>query len=122
LESMTHLENKYRSLEDNDDGASGYVYNTLDYGNLNTERDAILAYLDTIEKYGFNPPHHVGAPYAGYSAIIKNLMIKTSSKNLDIGSPTVKQLKVSDWLKNNVQWGNELGKLIISIIDHELSA
>ncbi|KAM3589577.1 hypothetical protein VKS41_000436 [Umbelopsis sp. WA50703] len=117
LESMTHLENKYRSLEDNDDGASGYVYNTLDYGNLNTERDAILAYLDTIEKYGFNPPHHVGAPYAGYSAIIKNLMIKTSSKNLDIGSPTVKQLKVSDWLKNNVQWGNELARSYAMIID-----
>lgn len=121
LESMTHFENKYRSLEDNGDSASGYVYNTMDYGNLNTERNAILEYLNTIEQYGFNPPHHVGAPYAGYSAIIKNLMIKTSIQDPNTSKSSINDLKVSDWLKDNGQWETELGKLMLLSIHCELS-
>lgn len=117
LESMTHLENKYRSLEDNGDSTSGYVYNTMDYGNLNIERNAILEYLNTIERYGFNPPHHVGAPYAGYSAIIKNLMIKTSSQDPDTSKSSINQLIVSDWLKDNGQWENELARSYAMIVD-----
>ncbi|KAH8549542.1 hypothetical protein BGW37DRAFT_429082 [Umbelopsis sp. PMI_123] len=111
LETMSHLETKYRSLEDGNSTTEGYLYNTSDFGMLDQERAALLAYLDSVEKYALNPPHHVGSPYAGYSAEIKKLMIKasgpgpqgcTSSINLD-------GLKASRWVDRKADWESELG-------------
>lgn len=108
LETMSHLEEKYRSLEDGADGTGGYLYNTSGFGMLDKERAAILTYLDSIERYALNPPHHVGAPYAGYSAEIKNLMTKTSGKRPEIRPDT--QLKVSGWISMKTPWESDLGK------------
>lgn len=110
LETMSHLETKYRSLEDEGDYHGGYLYNTSDFGMLDKERAAILVYLDSIEEYALNPPHHVGSPYAGYSAEIKNLMTKTSGNGPAVNGYHNNHLKVSSWLDSKALWNPELGR------------
>lgn len=114
LETMSHLETKYRALEDGNSTTSGYLYNTSDFGMLDRERTAILAYLDAVEKYALNPPHHVGSPYAGYSAEIKKLMTKTSGHGQDGCLPGMglDSLKVSSWVDRKADWESELGECI----------
>jgi hypothetical protein len=77
LESMKELEGEHR-LADEEGGSEGYIYSSSDFNLLERERQAILTYLDTIEKYGFNPPHHLGGSPATFTPEIKALMGKTS--------------------------------------------
>ncbi|KAI8577462.1 hypothetical protein K450DRAFT_251774 [Umbelopsis ramanniana AG] len=117
LETMSHLETKYRALEDGNSATSGYLYNTSDFGMLDRERTAILAYLDSVEKHALNPPHHVGSPYAGYSAEIKKLMTKTSGPGGCAPGMGLDSLKVSSWVDRKADWESELARSYAMIVD-----
>ncbi|KAF7729545.1 hypothetical protein EC973_004219 [Apophysomyces ossiformis] len=79
LEAMKELENQHRVDEDEDNKSDdGYIYRTSDFNMLEKERLAIHNYLDTVEKYAFNPPHHIGSPPAVFTPEIKALMKRTS--------------------------------------------
>lgn len=76
LNSLRTLETRFRKDEENEHGE--YAYHSSEFGMLEQERKAIHAYLATVEKYAFNPPHHIGSPPAVFSPEIRALMLKTA--------------------------------------------
>ncbi|KAI8066542.1 hypothetical protein BC940DRAFT_63488 [Gongronella butleri] len=88
LAAMTDLELRHRhgATSDNDEGdTSGFLYQPSPYHHLDGERDAILAYLATVEECVLNPPHRrigrahaYGAKRTSFTQEIRDLIISTS--------------------------------------------
>ena len=79
---MKDLENQHRVEEGEEENEAGFLYRSSDFELLEKERQAIHKYLDVVEAYAFNPPHHIGSPPAIFSPEIKALMGKTSILSL----------------------------------------
>lgn len=77
LNALKTLETRFRKDGENDEHGE-YAYHSSEFGMLEQERKAIHAYLSTVEKYAFNPPHHIGSPPAVFSPEIRALMLKTA--------------------------------------------
>lgn len=91
LESMKELENQHRVedennglavVEEGEEDAEGFLYRSSDFELLEKERRAIHKYLDVVEQYAFNPPHHIGGPPAMFTPEIQALLGKTSILSL----------------------------------------
>lgn len=84
LESMKELENQHRMEEELEEGdnEAGFLYRSSDFELLEKERLAIHKYLEVVETYAFNPPHHIGSPPAMFTPEIQALMGKTSILSL----------------------------------------
>ncbi|KAL0091117.1 hypothetical protein F4703DRAFT_1903577 [Phycomyces blakesleeanus] len=116
LESMRELENQHRmEVDEEEDNRSedGYIYRTSDFNMLEKERLAIDAYLETVEKYGFNPPHHIGSPPAMFTPEIKALMNRSSflggSSTSTAGSTDTQTAAELDLVQKRAQNGRSLG-------------
>lgn len=115
LNSLRTLETRFRKDEENEHGE--YAYHSSEFGMLELERKAIHAYLATVEKYAFNPPHHIGSPPAVFSPEIRALMLKTAvhhhhqeqQENQD-SSPSSSSGCVPVWLQRSTFQNDPKGK------------
>ncbi|KAI9260215.1 hypothetical protein BY458DRAFT_516524 [Sporodiniella umbellata] len=82
LQAMRGLETQSRETQDNQQ--EGYKYRPSDFHLLASERQAIHAYLRTVQQDGFNPPHHIGSPPAVFSPAIRALMDQTSPPGIQL--------------------------------------
>lgn len=126
LESMKELENQHRVEEDDEENeesdGDGFLYRSSDFELLEKERLAIHKYLDVIEAYAFNPPHHIGSPPAIFTPEIQALMGKTAilslteneleqQTNLKITDNSTKKTNgIPEWLKRGSFENNSNGK------------
>ncbi|RCI02445.1 Mitochondrial import inner membrane translocase subunit tim8 [Rhizopus stolonifer] len=143
LEAMKVLENQYRvSEEEGHEEGHGYLYRLSDFSLLEKERQAIHNYLDVVEKYAFNPPHHIGSPPAMFTPEIQALLGKTqilslteeelveqqekSATNTNITTTTTTTTKqtIPEWLERGSFTNDPMGRyhaLIIDNLDGSLS-
>ncbi|KAI8346907.1 hypothetical protein EDC96DRAFT_449184 [Choanephora cucurbitarum] len=122
LESMKELENEYRMHEEEDDHHgenSGYIYRSSDFSLLEKERLAIHNYLNVVQQYAFNPPHHIGSPPAMFTPEIQALMGKTHILSLTEEElhgqvevmPTSAKQTVPVWLERGSFVNNPMSKV-----------
>ncbi|KAI9319948.1 hypothetical protein BX666DRAFT_2088575 [Dichotomocladium elegans] len=76
----------------------------MSFDDLACERDAILRYLETVEEYAFNPPHHIGAPPTTFTSEIRALMHKNSNTQVAPSRPAL-----PDWLNPACYVNDSLG-------------
>jgi hypothetical protein len=136
LESMKELENQHRVedennglavVEEGEEDAEGFLYRSSDFELLEKERRAIHKYLDVVEQYAFNPPHHIGGPPAMFTPEIQALLGKTSilsliekelleeeqeqTKNKDLTiAATKKTNRIPEWLERGSFVNDVMGK------------
>lgn len=112
LETMKELEGQYR-MEDGDD-QDGYLYRSSDFNLLDKERQAIDVYLGIVEKFAFNPPHHIGSPPAVFTPEIKALL----GKNNSAGILTEPAYAVPEWIQRGSFIDDFMGRCHALILDN----
>ncbi|KAI9476308.1 MAG: hypothetical protein EXX96DRAFT_620770 [Benjaminiella poitrasii] len=130
LEAIKELETEYRLKEEEEDkeNAEGFLYGSSNFSSLEKERKAINDYLHVIEKYAFNPPHHIGSPPAVFTPEIQALMGKTEILSL-IEEETVKKAKddssvstkaycVPAWLERGSFVNDSMGRYYALMLDN----
>ncbi|KAI8347333.1 hypothetical protein BD560DRAFT_338487 [Blakeslea trispora] len=125
LEAMKVLENEYRMHEEEDDHHeenNGYIYRSSNFSLLEKERLAIHSYLNVVQQYAFNPPHHIGSPPAMFTPEIQALMDQAQTLSLteelndqpkSLPIPTKQTIPV--WLERGSYANNPMGKMSICI-------
>lgn len=110
LESLKVLETRFRKDQEDENGE--YTYHTSEFGMLENERRAIHNYLRTVEKYAFNPPHHIGSPPAVFSSEIRALLARTAVVDdvKEAPSPSQPALGIPVWLERGSFQGDDLGE------------
>lgn len=115
LETMKELESQYRMQEDNNNEEAeennGYLYRSSDFDLLEKERQAIHVYLSIVEKYAFNPPHHIGSPPAVFTPEIKALLGKSEILSLTADDDINTRYGVPEWLQRGSFVNNPMGKI-----------
>ncbi|KAI7871891.1 hypothetical protein BDF14DRAFT_1760188 [Spinellus fusiger] len=135
LASMRALENQYRMElvdEEEEKSEEGYLYRSSDFNMLEKERVAIDHYLETVEKYAFNPPHHIGSPPAVFTPEIKALMksshaggLRQGSVSLHATTPAATETYFSgvpSWLERGSFVGDAMGRYYCLLKDNKHSA
>lgn len=113
LETMKELESQYRMHEEDSEEVenNGYLYRSSDFDLLEKERQAIHKYLNIVEQFAFNPPHHIGSPPAVFTPEIKALMGKTEILSLTEDTT----YRVPEWLQRGSFTNDLMGKHMLLI-------
>ncbi|RUS28330.1 hypothetical protein BC938DRAFT_482016 [Jimgerdemannia flammicorona] len=102
LDGMKRLENRARVEEDEETKSEdGYIYTASDYTMLETERGVINDYLEVVDKYAFNPPHHIGAQTMK--------VLAKDSEEVEVSAESQKP-KLPDWLDPTTFVGDDIGR------------
>ncbi|KAI7900267.1 uncharacterized protein BX663DRAFT_518078 [Cokeromyces recurvatus] len=116
LEIIKELETNYRLKEEEEEeekgDTKGFLYRASDFNRLGKERQAIHDYLNVIEKYAFNPPHHIGSPPALFTPEIETLIEKMGILSLTKEEEIKTFNNIPEWLERGSFVNNPIGKVL----------